>query len=153
MSVQEINSQKQRLDDLFVKGTAIGDFESQGHWARYLCIVTSGYLAVATTEIYGAHATSCAHPRVARFVQRHLTTMLNPNMSKIIDIATRFDKEWGRELEAKTAGEIKDSIDSLVANRNQIAHGRSVALTLAQMKQYYLNAEKLISLMRSQAGV
>jgi len=41
-------------------------------------------------------------------------------------------------------------IDSVVANRHQIAHGRFVGLTLGRMKQYYDEIIKAIALVDEQ---
>ena len=47
-------------------------------------------------------------------------------------------------LEAYTEGGIKAAVNSIVTNRNKIAHGEDVSLGLAGLKDYYKSAKKLV---------
>jgi len=40
--------------------------------------------------------------------------------------------------------QIKDSIDSVIANRHNIAHGKSVGMSLGTIKGHYDNIKKVI---------
>lgn len=151
MRNQSIVSYKQRLDNLFaqIKGVA-GDPELQSHWAMYLCVLTSGFLETSVRQIYGLYASNKAAPNVANFVKDKLEGFQNPNMEKILELTRSFSQEWETRLRAATEGEIKDDVDSIVANRHNIAHGRSVGITYIRMKNYYDNALKLIDLIDEQ---
>ena len=151
MRNQSIVSYKQRLDNLFVQIKAFaGDPELQSHWAMYLCVLTSGFLETSVREIYGSYATKQAAPNVANFVKNKLEDFQNPNMGKILELTRSFNQEWEIRLRFATEGEIKDAVDSIVANRHNIAHGRSVGITYVRIKNYYDNAIKLIDLIDDQ---
>jgi hypothetical protein len=42
----------------------------------------------------------------------------------------------------------KEALDSLLANRNSIAHGRNVGITYARVKEYYSHIKDVISLLK-----
>lgn len=153
MKNQEINRNKQKLDSLFEK---VKDFSAdtylQSHWARYLCISVSGFLETSVRIIYREYAKSKAIPQVANFVEGKLEDFQNPKMEKILQLTGGFSKEWASELRLKTDDELKDAVDSIAHNRNQIAHGGSVGISYSQIKSYYERAIKVIELIENQCS-
>jgi hypothetical protein len=55
-------------------------------------------------------------------------------------------------LQQYTDGEIKDAVDSIVANRHLIAHGESCNISFERLKKYYGSAVKAIELLESQCN-
>ncbi len=84
-----------------------------------------------------------------RFVSRNLERFVNPNMRRIVDLIGSFDKDKARELKEFASGSIKDSVDGIVAQRNNIAHGRSSDTTIANVTRQFDDAKKLIEKLRS----
>lgn len=153
MKTLEAVRYKQRLDNLFKQISAFsGNIELQSQWARYLCILVSGFLETAICAIYGEFARKTASPYVANFVKCELDSFQNPKMGKILELTRAFNPLWADELETATEGELKDAVDSIVANRNQIAHGRDVGITYTRIKNYYEDAIKVVDLVEKMCG-
>ena len=59
----------QVIDDLFKKTkVAVGDnIEMQSHWAKYLCILSAGFLETALSEIYIEFSKTAASEPVANY--------------------------------------------------------------------------------------
>jgi hypothetical protein len=150
----ELRAYKQRLDGLFEMTRLLPEEQAQlrAHWARYLCVVTSGLLETAVRVLYVKHARARAHKSVADFVDSHLTQFSNAKMDAILAVARRFSPEWESELRAATEGELKDAVDSIVSNRHLIAHGRNVGISCAVVERYYASAVKVIDLIEEQCG-
>lgn len=149
----EVVRYKQRLDNLFDKGAGLfEDIEMQSHWARYLCILVSGFLEVAVREAYLQYSREKAAPYVVNYVDGRLEFFQNPKMSKILDLTRAFSPEWADYLKNNTSDEYKDAIDSIVANRNRLAHGEDVGLTYARMKNYYERALKVVDMIEDQVS-
>ena len=130
MNTLEAVRYKQRLDNLFGQISVFSENpELQSQWARYLCVLVSGFLETSICAIYGEFARRTASPYVANFVKCELGSFQNPKMGKIIELTRAFNSKWANELESKTAGKLKEAVDSIVANRHQIAHGRDVGIT------------------------
>lgn len=148
MRNREAARQKQRLDDLFSRIRAVsGDIELQAHWARYLCVQVAGFLEISIQAIFSDYAKKTSTPYVANYVQQQLRGFQNPNMERILELTRRFSTQWADELEVQTDGELKDAIDSIIANRNLIAHGQDSGITYSRIRDYYLKAVKVVELM------
>lgn len=148
----EIVRYQQRLDALFEKVEDISDIELQSHWARYLCILVSGYLETSVRTIYGEYTSKRADKNVANYVSSKLGSFQSPKMGNILELTRAFSRQWAEELEIATEGELKESVDSIVANRHNIAHGRDVGVSYVTIREYYQNAVKVIELIEDQCG-
>lgn len=147
MNTLEAVRYKQRLDNLFGQILVFsGNPELQSQWARYLCVLVSGFLEISICAIYGEFARRTASPYVANFVKYELGSFQNPKMGKILDLTRAFNPQWANQLEVATEGQLKDAVNSVVANRIQIAHGRDVGITYARIKGYYEDVIQVVNL-------
>jgi len=141
---------KQRLDNLFECGSKFSDdIEMLSHWAKYLCIMVSGFIETAVRATYTAYARKKAAPYVANYACAKLGKLSNPKMQDICELTRSFNETWGNRLEKATDGDIKDAVDSIVANRNQIAHGRDVGMSFARVKKYYGSVVKMVEIVEA----
>ena len=84
----ELTRFQDRLDDLFGRiGSLTDDLEMQAHWAKYLCILCSGFLETSVRAIYRQHVRACAAPHVVNFVETKLKAFQNPRMQKILELS------------------------------------------------------------------
>ena len=144
----EVVRYQDRLDYLFKQIPVFsGDIELQAHWAKYLCILVSGFLETSVQSIFSEYAKSKADPSVANYVENRLRGLQNTNMQRILDVTRSFSPDWADQLETATEGELRDAVNSIVANRNQITHGVSIGLSYVRMKDYYDQAVKLVNLL------
>lgn len=142
---------KTRLDYLYSKVNNLDDdAELLAEWAKYLCVLTSAYLEQCIRAIYSDYIKKRSHPNVHQFAQYNLNNFQNPKMEKICQLAGSFNNTWADQLKLETEGELKDSVDSIVANRNMIAHGRDVGLTYSNLKKYYAHIQIVLELIISQ---
>lgn len=150
---REVLSYKQRLDHLFKRVEAFsGDEELLVDLTRYLCVIVSGFLEVSARVIYSEYARAKAAENVSNYVDKQLRSFQNPNMEKILNLTGAFSVKWRGKLEKATIDVIKGSIDSIVANRNLIAHGRSSGITIGNLKRYYKDAVKLVNIIEKQCN-
>jgi hypothetical protein len=150
---REVLVHKQKLDNLIREIDEFhGDDELLAHLAKYLCIMVCGFLEDSLRTIYGDYAEKKASPNVANYVDSQLNGFQNPNMEKILTLAGSFCPAWREDLEKVTKEFIKESVDGLVGNRNQIAHGVSVGITIGNMKRQYENVVKLIGFVEKQCA-
>ena len=116
----------------------------QSHWARYLCILASGFIEASVRTLYAEYARTKAAPYVANYVEGQLARFQNPKMENILELTRAFSPEWEENLRTKSDGEVKDGVNSIVANRHRIAHGESVGITYATIVRYYESAVKVV---------
>lgn len=152
---RELNRQLQRLRAVRQKGGESGleDAELLAHWARYLCVLISGFLENAIEEIYSDFARRSAAPQVAAFVEARLGRVLNPNAEAFLQIAGSFSPSWREELDAYLQSEgRKEAIDSIIANRHQVAHGGQSGITSATVTKYLDSCVEVIEFIEAQCS-
>src|SRR5438046_402692 len=102
MKTLELVRQKQRLDALFEKVQSLdSDPELQSHWARYLCVLVSGFIEVFVRKVMSDHAEARSDVRIANFVEREVRYLQDAKISKILEWVERFDAQWKDDLEKK----------------------------------------------------
>lgn len=85
-----------------------------------------------------------------RFLDAELAQVLRRSLE---DTIAAIHAGFGeRALELATEGRLKDAVDSVVSNRHQIAHGRSVGLTFVTIQGYYAGVVEVIDLIESVAS-
>lgn len=147
--MKETHRYRSRLKALF---DSIKDLPDDGHlkahYARYLCILMSGYLEVSVKEVLGGYAKKCTNEKVCKFVSTHVNKLQNPKMEKILELCGAFSINWQEQLTILVEGEIRDAVDSVVNTRNQIAHGQDTGITLTSVQKYFQQLEKLVAHMK-----
>lgn len=142
------HGERQRIEteiaSLFEQGGASQE-ELQASLARYACVLTSSYLEAAFRELVAQYIHTRANEAVCRYVDSTLGVFRDPNMEKILQLVGRFDPEYRESLEAEAGGRLKDSVDSISANRNNIVHGRRSGISLGQVRSYYDDARAVVS--------
>lgn len=141
----EITRYKHRLDALFSRVSTISqDLELQAHWARYLCVLTSGFLEESVRILLSEYVQKKANATVSRYVTAQLSGFQNPKAGKILELLRGFDPVWAESVEQFMGDERKDAVDSIVNNRHQIAHGQSVGISYVTIKKYYEKAAEVV---------
>lgn len=154
MRNSEVTRQLQQLRSLIDRTRyATQDINLQGHWSRYLCIMTAGFLENSLRSIYSEFARSSSSPHVARYVDTRLRLIYNPNAQRFINTASNFDRVWGDQLQeflAKDSSVRKNAIDSIIGNRNQIAHGGVSQISIARVQEYLEHCVEVLEFIEDQ---
>ena len=151
MKTLEVVRYKQRLDQLFSQiGSLPLDPELRSHWARYLCVMVSGFLEVSVRAIYRNYSRGKSAPTVSNPVESRLESFQSPKMNAIISLARDFSPVWAEELDGLTQGEHKEAVDSIVANRHLIAHGADTGLTFHRIEAWYRSAVEVVEVVEAQ---
>ena len=140
----EIARQKDRLDALFKRVGDIEDIEMQSHWAKYLCVLVSGFVETSVQSLLIAYAEEKSTPQVARYVSQRIKRLQNVKTEKLLTLFGDFNQAWREELDIMMNDEIRNAINSVVDYRNNIAHGQHVGLTYTRVHNWYKNSLDLI---------
>src|SRR5579862_277787 len=130
----EIVKQVQRLHAIMANAIAsTTDIELRSHWARYICVLSAGLLENALAEVYIEHVTRTSSGPTSSYARSRLTTIQNPKADKFLEVARCFNPMWAKALEDYMADNgRKDAINSIMAARHQIAHGKNSNITYVQ---------------------
>src|SRR5438552_2270319 len=124
----EVHRLRQALDHTFSRAAAIGpDTELQSDFARYLCVLVSGFLENAIVELILEHARRHSHPSIQRFVEYRSRKIANVNCQRLLDILGTFDPGWRNDLEKFLLDERQAAVDCIVAQfKNTYAMSHSL---------------------------
>lgn len=134
----EVSRLQKRMDATFSRVAALPfDIELQSDYAKYLCVLVSGFLENAIIALTLEFVDSRSSPEILSFVERELKYWTNPNCDKLCQLLGSFNSDWQTTTGDFLRDERKASVNSLVALRHKIAHGESVGTTLSQVKRHY----------------
>ena len=105
------------------------DDELRSHWTRYMCVRAAGLLERSFISILAEYVEKHSDTRVTRRVAEGLERISNPNISVIRDVFGHFDERWKSGVNDGLDQKCRDSVNTIMANRNHIAHGRDVHIT------------------------
>lgn len=154
MRNSDVNKKLLQLQQLIDRTSdAAQDINLQGHWARYLCVRTAGFLEYSLQAIYSDFATRSSSPQVASFVEKRLKQISNPNAERFLETAGAFNPQWRVELEEFFETDqvrLKGAIDSIISARNSIAHGGPQGISVASVRNYLERSVKVLEFIERQ---
>ncbi len=118
------------------------DFEElTSHQAKYLCIITSGHLEKSLKDIGKMYREEGGLSGCAKFLEN----MRNPKWCNILSYLVNIDPLLISGLDYKLTNkeQIKNHLDLLSNARNNIAHGRTVEITISDMDGIIKSVDKL----------
>lgn len=134
----EVSRLRKRLDATFGRmPSTSSEPELQADFAKYLCVLVSGFFENAIVALILDYVERRSAPEIMTFVERRLSRWTNPNAERIANLFGAFRADWKNSLDDFLVDQRRDSVNSLVALRHQIAHGGSVGTSLSQVKSYY----------------
>jgi len=133
-----VHALTQRLDHVVTLADRIdADDELSAQYARYLCVLVSGYVEESIRVLLLDYATSRSNPEVTRFVQLNTKNITNLRPGKLKSVLEMFSPTWPETFDSLVAEETTDALNSVVSNRHLIAHGKNTGLSLGRIKEYY----------------
>jgi len=135
-----------RIERLLAVVPKIEDEELRAELTKHLCVLSSGLLEVGCRDILNRYTSRRSSPQVQRFVAARLNEFQMPKSATWLNCCNALigsATKWRASLSDEDA----DSIDSIVNNRHQIAHGRSVGLSFDVFTRYHEHAAQALLLM------
>lgn len=100
------------------------EVDVQAHWAKYTCVLISGFIEQAVKEIVLEHASVAYNTRVRKYVEYTWPSSRNMKCNAIIDLLGNFDDSWRVSFEDWLSDDERvKEINEIVNWRNNIAHG------------------------------
>lgn len=153
MNNRELSRQLQVLKGLFDKVKALpeGDAEIISHWAKYLCVLSAGFLENSLSEVYVDFSSRASSPHVASFTRKALSQIHNPKTGRFIEITSSFNKAWGENLELFTEDNgRREAINAIMTHRHKIAHGKDSDISYHRLRDYLSKAIEVVEFIEKQ---
>lgn len=146
---------RERIENLIdefqaAAGVDISEIEMRAHWAKYICILVSGYLEQSVKEIVMEYADKVSVPRIRKYVLKTWADSRNMRFQAIQEILDNLDEKWAAEFDQwlQQKDERKKEINEIIAWRNYIAHGKEFNahnVTLVSVKTKFIIACDLVN--------
>lgn len=144
---------KDRLDALFESTRRLPDSdETRSHWARYLCVLVSGFIEESVRVLLTDYSSTHADKRIQNFIAYRLIRVQNPKVGVILDLLGNFDESWRDNYATQIRGELGAAIDSVVAVRHEIAHGKSTGISVVTISDYWKRVVQAIEILEATIG-
>lgn len=137
----------QIIAEIETRAASITDDYLVSHLARYACLLACAALETGIKQAIEVYVQRRASQQVARYVSIRLRYMQNPKPDAIRSLLDAFDTTWAKKLDAilnDDGGRVKESLASLVGQRNTIAHGRNSDISFGRLKPWIKDAEKTV---------
>ena len=136
-----------RIENTFKRAKAFDDQpDVQADYVRYLCVLVTGYLEQAVVSVLLSHVDTIGSACLSRYVSETLQRPGSMRVDNVLRLVGRFDLDWKRKLEEKLTIRHRETIGTIYANRNRIAHGEDVDLTYRQVRNGFDVATKAVEL-------
>src|SRR6478609_1994178 len=124
-----IELQEQKLEKLFESFNAVQDEEVKAYLAKFLCIRTSGFLETSFKNlIYEYVSGTCPKP-IQKYVSSKIKGVTNLSYERLVGVMKTIHLDWAVEFESKITDEQRSSLNSVISNRNNIAHGENDSIS------------------------
>ena len=148
----DIVERKDMLDRLYVQATLLQDNERvdeevKSGFVSYLCVRSYVYVEFAVQTILKEYVKAVTNDvPIGNFVKEQLRINRALRRSELLNLIGKFSEEWRKNLRDTTNGKLGDSLDSIVNNRNKIAHGDDVYISLRNLQAYFSDVQRIIEL-------
>jgi len=125
--------------------------ELDAHWAKYACVLVSGYMEKSVMELLLSYAILKSENRVSFYIEKTWPKSKNMNSTNVIALVGNFDAGWGIEISNWLGNgdqSNKSIIDGIITTRNNIAHGsesNTNGVTINSVKSQFETAKGLIT--------
>ena len=144
MPTKRVFEIESRLDKVFCSTGKITDDEIKSHLSRYLCVLTSGYIEESFKIIIQEYVKKRANLNISNYIISSSKQITNLNSEKIGVILNYFNSGWKDNFETEITEEEKDAINSVLANRNLIAHGNNVGVSFVNVSTWYKYTKSVV---------
>lgn len=123
------------------------DPELKSHIAKYLTVLISGIFEdIIKNFVKEAIQKETIIKQIRKFVFHQIdVTFRNPSYKNIKTLLNKFDESWIKDLNDNIEEKNRDALNSIVNNKNSIAHGDSPSITLDDIKTYYEDSKIIIT--------
>ncbi len=154
----EILRQQEKLRHLFEQAEQLQqidgvDDEIRAQFVWYLCVRTSGYVETSIRTILNEYVSSqTSNASIISFIDGRVQHSRRMKFDEIATLVGRFSSEWEKRLRDSTPEDPKHSLGNIVTNRNNIAHGYDVNVSLRDLGKWFEDAQEVVELVYSECS-
>lgn len=121
-------------------GWAAGDPELSAYLAGYLVVLISGVYEDCIEHLVNRRASKSSDSQLTSYVDRRTAqTFRNPDSGNVVGLLGEFSVAYREQFRVTVDSESRVALDSIVNNKNWLAHGetRKLQVTVADVEDYF----------------
>lgn len=144
----KLEQQEKKLDRLFQTVQNVSDEEEKALLSKFLCVRASGFIENSIRNLIGEFMLGTSPRQIQSYVNKETKYITNLRYDKLLEILNSLDRNWKETFESKITDEQKAALNSIVSNRNNIAHGENDAISYGLMKKYYERIKEVVDILK-----
>lgn len=133
----EVDRRRRRINAAIERIDGAGmDAELTAHYARYLCVLVSGFTEQSVKGLIAQYCRVGSNERIQRYVGKQVSLVRNIDDERLRQLMEAFDPGWWAALASNRPDELL-AFGSVAAVRNSVSHGGDGGITIATLKQYF----------------
>lgn len=146
--VLKLSSIERKLDLLLADIEKIQDDSIKAEMSKYFCICISGYLENVIKILISEYATNSSQKPLVNYLLQDLKNITNLSDEKMQRLLNKFSSEWNDLYCNEITDQQRQSLNSIISNRNNIAHGQPCNISCSIIKQYYQDLKAVIIILK-----
>ena len=144
MNNQYVSDRFVEIDATFSTLDTAKDNSLDAFLGGYAIVFICGVYEDCTENLFAARAGKTHDPHIVSYVEKTLDkTFRNPDYGKIVGLLRCFGEDYRNTLVNAVDKTWAEALDSIVNNKNSIAHGKASRVTLSDAKSFHLQARKV----------
>lgn len=144
----QLENQERKLDDLLRRIEKVEDDELKAHLSKYFCIKISGYLENVVKTLVANYSEGASQKPIVNYIQQDLKNITNLSDEKIRKLLMKFSEEWNTNFSNTITEQQIVSLNSIISNRNSIAHGQQDNVSPKVITQYYSDLKAIVQILK-----
>lgn len=145
---RQVDYRRRIIDAAFERARTISGIPNveavQADYARYLCVLVSGFVEKAAAELILEYSQDKAARQIQSFLDSNLRRLTNVDTDRLLKIMGSLDAIWEEKLNQFMDDKRQQALNSIVGLRHDIAHGGGGGISLNQVQQYWETIREII---------
>lgn len=142
-----LENQEKKLDQLLLKIESVNDDELKAHLSKYFCVSISGYLENVIKVLIAIYVEKGCPKPISNYIQQDIRGVTNLSVDKLLKFLSKFNSEWESKFKEQISEKQLESLNSIISNRNSIAHGQQDNISYKAISEYYIDLKEIVKLL------
>ncbi len=147
-AVREVERRRRVIDSVLARARALAgqpDADAlQADYARYVCVLASGFIERAIAELIIAYVEGKAPRQIRSYLEASLSRLTNVDKERLLRVIGALDAGWRNEMDLYVVDRRLEALNSVIGLRHDIAHGGGGSLSLHGMETYWKSVQEII---------
>jgi len=144
-----LETQEKKLDVLLCTIQGQKDDEIKSHLARYFCIKISGYLENVIKRLINIYCDGSSPQPIRNYIETEIKNITNLSEEKLLKFLGKFSADWEDKVSRRLSDSHRSSLNSIISNRNNIAHGQTDSISPKIIEGYYIDIKEIVEILKA----